>query len=93
MPCSARLDLACCGAKHFSERGDSRRMECKSSANRARCNCTYEPCPRKGVCCDCLVYHLKNRELPACCFPADVERTYARSFERFAACVKNNHLP
>jgi hypothetical protein len=27
-------------------------------------------------------------ELPACVFPAEVERTYDRSFARFAAWVK-----
>ena len=51
--------------------------------NQSRCNCTYEPCSRKGNCCLCLQYHLKNRQLPACCFPEDVERTYDRSFARF----------
>jgi hypothetical protein len=25
-------------------------------------------------------------ELPACCFPDDIERTYDRSFEKFVAC-------
>ncbi len=59
-------------------------MECKKSRNRRDCNCTYEPCPRKGVCCDCLAYHRGNRELPACFFPATVERTYDRSYEHFA---------
>ena len=47
------------------------------------CNCSYEGCSRKGKCCECLRYHLKNRELPACVFPDDVERTWDRSFERF----------
>jgi hypothetical protein len=27
------------------------------------------------------------RQLPACCFPAEVERTYDRSFEKFAQLV------
>ena len=39
-------------------------MECKKSANKAFCNCSYEPCSRKGVCCDCLQYHLKSRQCP-----------------------------
>jgi len=51
--------------------------------NLERCNCTYEACSRKGLCCECLSYHLRMRELPACCFSDDVERTYDRSFERF----------
>jgi hypothetical protein len=32
------------------------------------------------------------RQLPACCFPKDVERTYDRSFERFAALVSSGHV-
>jgi hypothetical protein len=39
------------------------------------------------MCCECLHYHLGMRQLPACCFPKDVERTYDRSFERFAGLV------
>jgi hypothetical protein len=62
-------------------------MECKKATNKSRCNCTYEPCSRKGICCDCLAYHLANRELPGCCFPDDAERTWDRSFEHFARLV------
>lgn len=51
--------------------------------NLQNCNCTYEPCSRKGICCECLAYHRRNRELPACYFPAEVERTYDRSVARF----------
>ncbi|HEC72214.1 MAG TPA: cytosolic protein [Thermoplasmatales archaeon] len=58
-------------------------MDCKKEENKVRCNCTYEPCSRKGICCECLAYHLSRNELPACCFPDDVEKTYDRSFERF----------
>ncbi|MEO0136106.1 MAG: DUF6485 family protein [candidate division WOR-3 bacterium] len=58
-------------------------MECTLTKNKKDCICTYEPCARKGRCCECLRYHLKHRELPACCFPPDVEKTYDRSFERF----------
>ena len=58
-------------------------MECNIDSNKARCNCTYEPCSRKGKCCDCIAYHLRADELPACFFPPDVERTYDRSFARF----------
>jgi hypothetical protein len=63
-------------------------MECNISANKARCNCTYEPCSRKGKCCECIAYHLASDELPACAFPAEVERTYDRSFTRFARVVQ-----
>jgi hypothetical protein len=58
-------------------------MECKKEQNKKICNCTYEPCSRKGVCCECIQYHLKLNELPACFFPDDVERTYDRSIEKF----------
>ncbi|MCM8813976.1 MAG: DUF6485 family protein [Candidatus Omnitrophica bacterium] len=51
--------------------------------NMARCNCSYEPCGRKGVCCECLHYHRQRRELPACYFSAAEERSYDRSLERF----------
>lgn len=62
-------------------------VECRSPVNGKNCNCTYEPCPRKGVCCECLADHLRSRELPACCFPADAERTYDRSIEKFRECA------
>ncbi len=58
-------------------------MDCQIEANKAKCNCTYEPCSRKGKCCDCIAYHLRSNELPACAFPPDVEKTYDRSFARF----------
>ncbi len=57
--------------------------ECKINANKKNCNCSYEPCSKKGVCCDCLQYHLKMGQFPACLFPDDVEKTYDRSIERF----------
>lgn len=61
-------------------------MECKNlERNLTVCNCTYEPCSRKGTCCDCLIYHRRNGELPACFFPKEVERTYDRSIARFVA--------
>jgi hypothetical protein len=62
--------------------------KCTEQTNLDRCNCSYSPCPRKGTCCDCLEYHLRARELPACAFPADAERTYDRSFEHFARLVQ-----
>ena len=59
-------------------------MKCQNyERNLKNCNCTYEPCPRKGTCCECLAYHRRMGELPACYFPDDVERTYDRSIERF----------
>ena len=46
--------------------------------NLVRCSCSYEPCSRKGTCCECLHYHRKMGELPACYFTPEVERTYNR---------------
>ena len=59
-------------------------MDCKKDRNMSFCSCTYDPCSRKGVCCDCLQYHLKSKQLPGCCFPPAVEKTYDRSFAAFA---------
>ncbi len=67
-------------------------MECKQARNSKNCTCTYEPCSNKAICCDCLRYHLGSRELPACCFPADAERTYDRSFEHFARLVSQKKI-
>jgi len=67
-------------------------MECKLDRNKRNCNCTYEPCSRKGNCCDCLNYHLSARELPACCFPAEAERGFDRSFEHFAQLVTQRRI-
>jgi len=67
-------------------------MDCKVDQNATHCNCTYEPCPRKGICCECLQYHLRSRELPACCFPADAERTFDRSFQHFARLVSQGRI-
>ena len=62
---------------------------CDEHKNRDRCNCTYEPCPRKGICCECLEYHRRKSQLPACYFPAEVERTYDRSIARFVKLHAN----
>lgn len=53
-----------------------------------KCNCSYEPCSRKGICCECIQYHWHMKELPACFFPDDVERTYDRSLRRFNEVYK-----
>lgn len=57
--------------------------KCDIDRNMKRCNCSYEPCSRKGKCCDCLGYHWRMGQLPACMFPDDVERSYDRSIELF----------
>ncbi|MFH1051293.1 MAG: DUF6485 family protein [bacterium] len=67
-------------------------MDCKQDKNLNKCNCTYDPCLRKGICCDCLTYHLRMRELPGCCFTKEAERTYDRSFEHFVKLVQLGKL-
>jgi hypothetical protein len=59
-------------------------MECKKEKNLKHCNCSYPGCSKKGVCCECLAFHLRNKELPGCCFPTSAEKSYDRSFEAFA---------
>ncbi|MFH1202041.1 MAG: DUF6485 family protein [Candidatus Omnitrophota bacterium] len=57
-------------------------------ANLERCNCTYSSCSRKGICCECIAYPRKNKELPACFFSPEIEKTYDRSIKRFKASSK-----
>ena len=49
-----------------------------------KCSCSYPGCPRHAKCCECLAYHLAQKELPGCCFPPNVERSYDRSFRCFS---------
>lgn len=51
--------------------------------NLKNCNCTYTPCSRKGKCCECIAYHRRAGELPACYFTKDQEKTYNRSISFF----------
>ena len=55
----------------------------KDCSNTRKCACTYPGCPRHGKCCQCLAYHLEHDQLPGCCFPPEVEKTYDRSFAKF----------
>ncbi len=57
--------------------------KCNVEINRKQCPCTYEPCDKKGICCECIRYHRQRGELPACFFPPEVEKTYDRSIEAF----------
>ena len=59
-------------------------MECKKDKNLEFCTCSYPGCAKKGICCECISFHLSSKQLPGCCFPADAEATYDRSFEAFA---------
>jgi hypothetical protein len=63
-------------------------MECTIENNKQKCTCTYEPCSRKGKCCECVVYHREHGELPGCFFPPAVERTYNRSVAKFIQAQK-----
>lgn len=58
-------------------------MDCRKDKNAMACTCTYQPCPRKGVCCECIAYHNANGELPGCLFSAKAERSYDRSITAF----------
>jgi len=58
-------------------------MNCQKEENLKNCPCTWANCPRKGICCHCLAYHLQNKELPACCFSPAAEKTFDRSFNNF----------
>jgi hypothetical protein len=60
---------------------------CDAERNAKGCTCTYEPCPRKGICCECVRYHNRAGELPGCVFPRDAEATYDRSVAAFVAAV------
>ncbi|MBP8645595.1 MAG: cytosolic protein [Syntrophobacteraceae bacterium] len=67
-------------------------MDCKQERNLKNCNCSYDPCSRKGICCECLRYHLNSRQLPGCCFPEKAEKTFDRSFEHFARLVAQGRV-
>jgi len=58
-------------------------MECNKQTNKASCTCTYEPCPRKGVCCECVAYYGRNGEIPGCFFSKAGEASYDRSIRAF----------
>lgn len=67
-------------------------MECLKEENLERCNCSNVVCGKRGVCCECVASHLKKRQLPACAFPDDVEKTWNRSFEKFAELVQEGSV-
>ena len=57
--------------------------QCGIEKNKKKCACTYEPCPRKGLCCECVAYHKRSDELPGCVFSPEAEKTYDRSINFF----------
>jgi hypothetical protein len=63
-------------------------MEClNQKKNDFYCNCTYS-CSRKKNCCECIAYHRRSGQLPACYFPDDVEKSYDRSINNFIRVVQ-----
>ena len=50
-----------------------------------KCPCTYS-CGKRGKCCECVAYHRRSGEFPACFFSEKAERSYDRSF---AALVRD----
>jgi len=65
-------------------------MECNQEERKKSCACTYSGCSRMGKCCECIEYHLANRELPGCVFAKiskEAESSYDRSFRHFATLI------
>ncbi|MDD5606354.1 MAG: DUF6485 family protein [Candidatus Pacebacteria bacterium] len=58
-------------------------MECQRQENLKNCPCSYSECSKKGICCECIKYHRGKKELPACYFSLEAEKTYDRSIEKF----------
>jgi hypothetical protein len=52
------------------------------------CTCTYASCSRKGMCCECIQYHLSADEVPGCFFPPQAEKSYNRSREYYISVIK-----
>ena len=63
--------------------------ECTQMANLRACTCSYEPCERKGLCCECIAYHRGAGELPGCLFPPAAEKTHDRSRRAYIAAWVN----
>ena len=69
------------------DRPQGPRMTCPNELkNKKHCNCTYPGCPRHGLCCDCIAYHRKSGQLPACYFTTEQEKTWDRSISYFVKC-------
>lgn len=58
-------------------------MECLKERNLKDCTCTYAGCAKKGMCCECVIYHRNKGAIPGCFFPKDAEKTYDRSISSF----------
>ena len=53
-------------------------MACEHNKS-INCPCTYS-CNKNGKCCECVAYHARSGEFPACFFTAKAEASYDRSF-------------
>ena len=53
-------------------------MSCENNKS-MKCLCTYS-CSKHGKCCECVAYHQKSGEFPACFFSKEAEASYDRSF-------------
>ena len=54
-------------------------MNCQNNKSMI-CPCTYS-CNKHGKCCECIAYHLRGDEFPACFFTKETEAKYDRTFE------------
>ncbi|MBT3355724.1 hypothetical protein HN784_04900 [bacterium] len=64
-------------------------MECKKLENLTWCNCSFNACGKKGICCECVKYHRERNEIPACFFSEEMECGYDRSIENFIKDYRN----
>jgi len=62
---------------------DEMKKKCPNLNSNIKCNCSYSGCEKHGLCCQCIQYHRKRNEIPACFFPPEVEKTWDRSFKKF----------
>jgi len=64
-------------------------MDCvNKKKNTDFCPCTYPGCSKKGICCECIRYHLSRNELPGCLFPPEAEATNDRSNDHYISLYK-----
>lgn len=54
-------------------------MECTSTRSKAHCSCSFTSCEKHGNCCQCVVHHRNQGEVPGCFFTPAAERRGERS--------------
>lgn len=80
--------MGMCPKIEWWARGETNMKTCvNKDSNMSKCNCTYS-CEKKGICCECIAYHRNRKELPACFFPDNVEKSYDRSVSKFVEINK-----